>query len=102
MQIFISQPMRNRNDEEIREERRKIMEYVSKLYPDEECTEIQSFFNIDIESKNVPLRMLGMSLELMADADVAIFAQNWEIARGCQIEHQAAEAYGMKIIDLGD
>ena len=100
MQIFISQPMRNRSDEEIRAERRKIMEYVQKFYPDEKVEEIKSFFDMDIQSKNTPLKMLGMSLELLAEADVAVFADGWSVARGCRIEHEASELYGIQIIDL--
>ena len=100
MQVFISQPMRNRSDEEIRAERRKIMEYVQKFYPDEKVEEIKSFFDMDIQSKNTPLKMLGMSLELLAEADVAVFADGWSIARGCRIEHEASELYGIQIIDL--
>lgn len=102
MNVFISQPMRNRSDEEIKTERQKIMEYVQKLYPDKKAEEINSFFDMDVQSKNVPLRMLGMSLELLAEADVAVFADGWSVARGCRIEHDAAKAYGIRILDLED
>ena len=105
MNVFISQPMRNRTDEEIREERHKLMEYVQKLYPDEKAEEIDSFFDtdiLDINSKNIPLLMLGMSLELLAEADIAVFADGWSMARGCKLEHDAAKAYGIKILDLED
>ena len=105
MNVFISQPMRNRSDEEIKAERQKIMEYVQKLYALEKTEEIDSFFDVgklDINSKNFPLRMLGMSLELLAEADVAVFADGWSVARGCRIEHDAAKAYGIKILDLED
>lgn len=100
MKVFISQPMRGREDEDIKAEREKIMDYLRKLYPD--CEEVKSFFNSDIQSKNAPLRMLGMSLELMAEADIAVFANHWSLARGCAIEHEAARMYGIKIIDLED
>ena len=102
MNVFISQPMRNRSEEEIKAERQKIMEYVQKFYPDEKAEEINSFFDMDVQSKNVPLRMLGLSLELLAEADVAVFADGWSVARGCRIEHDAAIAYGIKILDLED
>lgn len=105
MNVFISQPMRNRSDEEIKAERKKIMEYVQKLYPNEKAEEIDSFFDVDkldINSKNVPLLMLGMSLELLAEADVAAFADGWSIARGCRVEHFAAILYDIPIIDLED
>ena len=105
MNVFISQPMRNRTDEEIKAERQKIMEYVQKLYPNEKAEEIDSFFDadkLDISSKNVPLFMLGMSLELLAEANVAVFADGWSVARGCRIEHEAAKTYGITILDLED
>lgn len=105
MNVFISQPMRNRSDEEIKAERQKLMEYVQKLYPNDKAEEIDSFFDadkLDINTKNFPLVMLGMSLELLAEADIAVFADGWSVARGCKIEHDAAEAYGIKILDLED
>lgn len=103
MNVFISQPMRNRTDEEIKAERQKIMEYVQKLYPNEKAEEIDSFFDndkLDINTKNFPLVMLGMSLELLAEADVAVFASDWCVARGCKIEHECAQEYGVEILDL--
>ena len=102
MNVFISQPMRNRSDEEIKAERQKIMEYVQKFYPNEKAEEINSFFDMDIQSKNVPLRMLGMSLELLAEADIAVFVDGWSVSRRCRIEHDAAKAYGIRILDLED
>lgn len=105
MNVFISQPMRNRSDGEIKAERQKIMKYVQKLYALEKTEEIDSFFDVDkldINSKNFPLRMLGMSLELLAEADVAVFADGWSVSRGCRIEHDAAKAYGIRILDLED
>lgn len=100
MNVFISQPMRNRTDDEIKAERQKIMEHVQKLYPSEKVEVINSFFDMDVQSKNVPLRMLGMSLELLAEADVAAFADGWSVARGCRIENDAAKAYGITVLDL--
>lgn len=99
MKVFISQLMNGRDPEMIIQERKQIMEYVRKLYPDAE--EIQSFFgHPDMDSKNTPLKMLGMSLELMAEADLVVFADCWSLGRGCKIEHDAALQYGLKILDL--
>lgn len=102
MNVFISQPMKNRTEEEIRAERAKIMEYMKGLYPNEELVEVNSYFTADIQSKNEPLRLLGMSIEMLAEADVAVFANHWSISRGCLIEHACAQQYGIKIIDLED
>jgi len=102
MNVFISQPMKNRNEKEIKSERKSVMSYIKKLYKDEDAKEINSFFEMDVQSKNVPLRMLGMSLELLAEADIAVFVDGWSMARGCKIEHDAAKAYGITILDLED
>ena len=102
MNVFISQPMKNRNEKDIKSERKSVMSYIKKLYKNEEVKEINSFFEMDVQSKNTPLRMLGMSLELLAEADIAVFVDGWSFARGCKIEHDAAKAYGIKILDLED
>lgn len=102
MNVFISQPMRNRSEKDIKSERKSVMSYIKKLYKDEDVKEINSFFTMDVQSKNVSLRMLGMSLELLAEADIAVFVDGWSLARGCKIEHDAAKAYGIKILDLED
>lgn len=98
--VFISQRMGNREEDEILQERESIMEYVRKLYPDAECKEIKSYFPASIDSKNEPLKMLGMSIEMLAEADIAIFAEGWVCARGCKIEYECASQYGIRIIDL--
>ena len=43
---------------------------------------------------------LAKSIEAMVEADVVIFAPDWEQARGCRIEFEIAKAYGKQIIIL--
>ncbi len=96
--IFISQPMRGRTDEEIREERREIMAQVAKKFPGEDVQEIQSFIPDEFHAadmKNVGLAYLGKSLMMLAEADLAVFVQGYADARGCKIEHEAAAAYNV-------
>ena len=96
--IFISQPMKDKTDEFILAEREKAIES-AKNYFNEEVEVIDSFFqNAPHDAK--PLWFLGKSLELMAGADVVIFASGWKNARGCKIEHTCAEEYGIKIIEF--
>ena len=96
--IFISQPMKDKTDEFILAEREKAIES-AKNYFNEEVEVIDSFFqNAPHDAK--PLWFLGKSLELMSNADVAIFASGWKEYRGCKIEHTCAEEYGIKIIEL--
>ena len=46
----------------------------------------------------IPLCFLAKSLENMSLCHAAYFCKGWEQARGCRIEHEAAKAYGLKII----
>ena len=95
--LFISQPMRDKTDEEIKEERAKAIVKASELMG-EPVEVIDSFFE-KAPAAAKPLWFLGKSLELMADADVVYFASGWKEARGCIIEHDSAIAYGIDTIE---
>lgn len=99
--IYIAQPMGGRSDEEILQERVSILKLMEDIVGPS-IEEIPSFFRGEERDKLKPLRMLGMGLELMSDADTVVFAPKWEEARGCRIEHEAAIQYGYHIIDLSD
>ena len=94
--LFISQPMRGKSDEEILETREQAIKEARKLVGDP-VEVIDSFFQ-SAPADARPLWFLGKSLELMATADVAYFAEGWQDARGCRIEHEAAVAYGLDVI----
>lgn len=95
--IFISQPMKDKTDEEIEVERNEIIESCKKEYGEIEI--IDSFFkNAPHDAK--PLWFLGKSLELLSTADVAVFARGWENYRGCKIEHECALQYGVEINEV--
>ena len=102
MKIFISQPMRNRSDQEIKAERDKIMALMNDKFSDA-VEEVPSYLpEMYQQHLHEPLYMLGFSLQMMADADVAVFAPNWWDARGCKIEHDAATNYGVPYVDISE
>lgn len=45
---------------------------------------------------------LGLSIEAMAECQAVYFCNGWEDARGCRIEHEVAEEYGLDIIYAED
>lgn len=104
VRLFISQPMRGKSDEEIEREREKLVEIAEAVYFGRgEVEVIDSFFKggLDVPAgAKAPLYYLSKSLELLATADVAIFAEGWREARGCRIEHECAEGYGIERIEL--
>lgn len=95
--LFISQPMRGKTDEEILAIREKAVRSAEK-HLGEKVEVIDSFFQTP-PAEATPLWYLGKSLELLATADVAFFANGWENARGCKIENQCAIEYGIMVIE---
>lgn len=98
--LFISQPMKGKSDEEILNERRLAVKKAEELLG-EPVEIIDSFFQgAPAEAK--PLWFIGKSIELLANADVAAFANGWDQARGCKIEHECAAQYGIPVIYCAD
>lgn len=99
MRVFISQPMRDKTPEEIMHEREEIMQHLREKYG-EDVEEIRSYFEeTGTESDWIGLKLLGRSLEMMADADLVYFAKGWENSRGCSIENTCAIAYGLTVME---
>jgi hypothetical protein len=94
--LFISQPMKGKTNEEIKAEREKVIASVKGALG-EDVEVIDSFFE-DVPHDANPLWFLGKSLQLLSTADIAYFAEGWKDARGCKIEHQCADEYGIPLI----
>ena len=87
---FISQPMKNKTIEQIKNEREKVIEFLKR----NGMKEISSI----VENNEDPVYALGESIKLMANADCVYFMKGWNEARGCIIEHEVCERYGIPII----
>ena len=99
MKVFISQPMRDKTNEQIEKERNDAISYVYNKLGAKEVEGIASFFkNAPHEAK--PLWFLGKSFELLSTADVAVFIGDWINYRGCNMEYKACREYGIKVVDL--
>ena len=92
IKIFISQPMNGKTNEESGDERNYIIGRLATQFPRAEI--IDSFFKSTPHDAK-PLWYLGESIKLMSEADVVLFCDGWQIARGCQIEHDCALEYGI-------
>lgn len=95
VKVMISQPMRERTDEEIKKERN----YIISRAVSQDMEVLDTLF--DFDGKN-PVYYLAKSIEVMSEADVVIFAKGWEQSRGCRIEFEIAKNYGKQILILGD
>ena len=95
--LFISQPMKDKTDEEILAVRERAIKSAERALG-EKVEAIDSFFqNAPHDVK--PLWYLAKSLELLSTADVAYFAKDWEQYRGCRIENECAIEYGIDVIE---
>lgn len=100
---MLSQPMAGKTNEEITATRERAIaaleargyEIVNTLFTDE-------WYSSESMKKrgvvNIPLCFLAKSLENMSLCHAAYFCKGWERARGCRIEYEAANAYGLEII----
>lgn len=98
--VMLSQPMAGKTPEEIVEVRDKAIKYLEKsgfqvvdtYFPND-----LKYLTVDILSK--PLFLLGKSLMYMSYCDAVYFCKGWDKTRGCRIEHDAAVAYGLEVIE---
>lgn len=101
---MISQPMNGLFDDEICEARNRAVKVLNSL----DYEVVNTLFTDELYSDEsmkergvvqVPLCFLAKSLENMSLCHAAYFVKGWENARGCNIEHDAAVAYGLDIIE---
>lgn len=97
MKVFISQPMGGRREGDILTERQNIIERLSKMYPSQDIEVLDTYFTNDNWG---PIKCLGESIVLLAQADIAVFAKGWVNARGCRIEQKVCVDYDITHICL--
>ena len=97
VRVFISQPMKDKTNEQILAEREKAISSIKAKYGDD-IEVIDSFFK-DVPHDAKPLWFLAKSIELLATADVAYFCKDWDKYRGCKIENTCAIEYGIETIE---
>ena len=102
--VFISQPMSGKREREIMEDRAAILEHLAHFSIYEEDIEvIDTYIKAEPpEDSNVRLWYLGNTIELLAQADLVIFAKDWEKARGCRVERECARIYHIPAIIIKD
>lgn len=97
IKVFISQPMANRSEEEILNERLEVLNKLKKDLKTDDIAIIDSYFEEDEPKSTIHSGVyhLGKSLELLSTADVAYFCKGWNHARGCLIEKEVCQAYNI-------
>lgn len=98
---MISQPMAGKTEEEIKVTRDKAIkklnelgyELVNTLFTDEWVAKEKAN-----DVANVPLWFLAKVLQKMSECDAVYFCNGWAKASGCNVEHTAANLYGLELI----
>lgn len=97
---MLSQPMAGKTPDEIVEVRDKAVKHLEGLGYEVLDTYFPNDFNgLPMDILNKPLSFLGQSLMYMFYCDAVYFCKGWDKARGCRIEHDAAVAYGLEVIE---
>ena len=96
--LFISQPFSGRTEEEVFEERAKILSKVEEIYK-------EKFSVIDQYHQTAPegagrFYYLSQDILMMDKADLIAFSPDWKSAKGCRVEHELAVAYGLTMIEV--
>lgn len=93
MKIMISQPMKGKTNEQIREQR---AELVTRLQ-EEGIEVVDTVFENAPADEDIAIYMLSQSIRYIGKVDAVYFMKGWEKARGCKIEHEVAVQYGKQV-----
>lgn len=93
MKVFISFPMNGKPYDELITERKSIISRCKEYFSDD----VYYIDTIVKDPDGEPLYYLGKAIEALSEADVAVFANGWEKARGCNIEFECAEKYHIPV-----
>lgn len=91
MKVMISQPMRGKTNEQIKQEREELVRQL-----EEQGYEVVDTVFAEETPKDcdTALFYLSKSIEAIGKVDGLVFMKGWENARGCRIEYQVAIDYG--------
>ena len=109
--IFISQPMTGKSEEEILATRQEAIDKIHQLF-DADGVEIniiasyiddatrKHFKKYVSDDINWDIFWLSQSLERLALADTIWLCDGWEYSKGCNVELECAIQYGLDIVYL--
>jgi len=96
--VFIIQLMDGKSDAEILSERAKIIRKLTEAGYDT----VDSYIKDDVPKGCVHggVYYLGRSIEMLSWADYIYLCEDWDIGRGCIIEREVAQLYGIPEVIL--
>lgn len=97
MKVMISQGMKGKTDEQIKNERKKIIRQLEEMH----ITVVDTIFKDDFDkkvSRRPAVKYLSKSIDILAEVDAVLFMDGWENYRGCCVEHEICKQYDIKIL----
>lgn len=98
--LFISLPMRGRDDDEVRAEMLGIKQFIERMY-DQEFDLIDTL--VEEEPPDGVIQnnyYLGKSIQMLSMADICVFHPEWKNSPGCIIEHMVCAMYDIPYVEL--
>lgn len=90
MKVMISQPMRGKTEEQIREERAELV----KQLEEQGHEVIDTIFTEEAPKEcDTAIYYLAKSIEMIGKVDGVVFMKDWQLARGCRAEYMIAKEY---------
>lgn len=92
MKAMISQPMNGKTEEQIRNERVKIVDKLQRFG----WEVVDTIFAEEApKNSNTALFYLAKSIDAISKVDAVMFMNGWQDARGCKIEHEICKQYNV-------
>ena len=96
-------PMKSKSTEQVRVEMGKVFEYIKNRLPEAELIDsVIEGADVGIATKGDDLGLwyLGKSIQMLSEASLVFFVNNWAEFRGCSAERKVAEEYGKFCVDI--
>ena len=94
--IFVSLPMKDLDVEAIKTRQKDLFKkYVAKAYSGYRYELMETTHEGLCPPGDNFLWYLGLSIQMLGEADLVIFADDWNTANGCRLEHTACELYSI-------
>lgn len=93
MRIFLSLGMSGREEKDVLNDIEEATSHIQSLYPEAEI--VNTYFQEEAPKDAGQTYYLGRSIQILGGCDQVWFINDWENYRGCCVEHEVCERYGI-------
>ena len=102
MNVFVSVPMSGRTHDDIFRDQQEAVDYIRRLFPDDVVKLINPHSNNVAINNGNPIKWLGESIKMMADANLVVFTGEWWTHHGCVVERKITTEYRLPVCLLSN